>query len=123
MDIRQQQTAAVFDVAHGDSSHSQDEIPNSSLRDAAAAFVRALVNADGDTLRAMTRGVNMGFPTGYVLSRFAKRYAEREFAQLSLNINESENRVSVCDLDGRVLDAIRFKRQGDAYFFTHFECY
>lgn len=112
----------VGEASSGDSQQAAG-LRNTTLGEAARTFAQALIAGDSHVLKQMSRGTRLGYPTGYVMRTFGNRYSNRDLAELTFDVNESENRVRICSGDGDLGDSVKFKRFGDRYFFSHYDHY
>jgi hypothetical protein len=97
-------------------------VKNKTVEDTAETFVQALIDGDEEMLNEINKSDPLDFPTHYLISDYAPKFADYKVSDFQYGINEDEGIVEIQSKND--IDELYYKisivKIGKEYYFTGF---
>lgn len=99
----------------------EKKIKNSTIEEAATTFVQALINGDEKTLEKVNRSDAFDFPTHFLMSDVAKKYADMNIKDYKFMADKDNSTVEMIEkATDKTYKVLKIEKIGDKYYFTDF---
>ncbi|MGG2201875.1 hypothetical protein [Paenibacillus validus] len=85
---------------------------------AAKSFVQALIDGNEETLKEINKSGMLDYPTHYLISDFAPKFADRKVKDFSFEADKDKGIVTVKSSDGKLDYKLKIEKIGDKFYFT-----